>query len=843
MKAVIMAGGEGTRLRPLTYNQPKPMIPMANRPLMEHVIGLLRRHGFSDIVVTIAFQANAIQNYFGNGAEFGARIVYASEEAPLGTAGSVRNAMQQLDEPFLVISGDVLTDIDLGAVVDYHYRKKALATIALRSMPNPLEFGIVMTQPEGTVERFLEKPSWGQVFSDTINTGIYVLEPGIFDFIGDGVVDFSADVFPRLLGGERPLLYGCVTQGYWEDIGTLQAYARAHQDILDGRVEVEIAGFSLRQGIWLGDGAEVDPAAEVRGPAIIGDYCRVEAGATLGEYTVLGRNVRVGADAFIERAVVHDNAYLGPGVRLRGCTVGRSGDLRRGARIEEGAVLGDECFIGEHAVVHAGVKVFPFKTVEHGAIVNSSIVWESRGAHQLFGRNGISGLANVDVTPELAVRLAMAFATGMPRGANVTVSRDTSRAARVLKQAVTVGLNAAGVDVTDLEVATVPVTRFGVRNEHSAGGVTVRLAYEDPQSVVVRFLDPNGIDIAELAQRKIERIFYREDFRRCLASETGDVTYPARIPDLYAQVLLGQVDTDSIRAARFKVVLDYAFGAASFVMPAVLGKLGAEVLSVNPYAAARRSVTFDRVEHARGVSTLVRAAGADFGAVLGPDGERITLIDDNGRILTDSEGLLVLLALVLGSGPGTGPGAAGGAPDRPGLTVALPVSAPTAAEMICRRAGAELIWTKLSGPHLMEVASGPGVDFAAGQEGGYIFPRFLPAYDAVAALAHTFALLAATGTRLSGVVAELPPVFTALEPVVTPWEKKGLVMRSVMEQSADMPTTLVDGVKIIHPDGWCLVVPDPEEALTNVWAEGPTETKARARAQEYARLVRMVLRA
>ncbi len=144
------------------------------------------------------------------------------------------------------------------------------------------------------MERFLEKPSWGQVFSDTINTGIYVLEPGIFDFIPDGVVDFSADVFPRLLGRERPLLYGCVSEGYWEDIGTLEAYARAHQDILDGRVQVQLPGFCLRQGIWLGDGAEVDPAAVLRGPAIIGDYCRVEAGATLGEYTVLGRNVRVG---------------------------------------------------------------------------------------------------------------------------------------------------------------------------------------------------------------------------------------------------------------------------------------------------------------------------------------------------------------------------------------------------------------------------------------------------------------------------------------------------------------------------------------------------------------------
>ena len=531
-------------------------------------------------------------------------------------------------------------------------------------MPNPLEFGIVMTKPDGAVDRFLEKPSWGQVFSDTINTGIYVLEPGIFDFIPDGVVDFAADVFPRLLGQEQPLLYGCVTDGYWEDIGTLEAYGRAHQDILDGRVHVELPGFCLRQGIWLGDGAEVDPAAVLRGPAIIGDYSRVEAGATLGEYTVLGRNVRVGPDAFVERAVVHDNTYLGPGVRLRGCTVGRSGELRRGARIEEGVVLGDECFIGEHAVVHAGVKVFPFKTVEHGAIVNSSIVWESRGARHLFGRNGVSGLANVDITPELAVRLAMAFATGMPRGATVAVSRDTSRAARVLKQALTVGLNAAGANVIDLEVATVPVTRFGVRNEHSAGGVTVRLAYDDPQSVLLGFIDPAGIDISDVAQRKIERVFYREDFRRCLASETGDIVYPARIPDLYAQALVDQVDTGAIRAAHFKVVLDYAFGAASFVMPAVLGKLGAEVLSVNPYAAARRSVTFDRLEHARGVSTLVRAAGAHFGAVLGPDGERITLIDDNGRVLSDNEGLLALLGLVLGIAPG----AASAAAPRSGLT-------------------------------------------------------------------------------------------------------------------------------------------------------------------------------
>ena len=890
MKAVIMAGGEGTRLRPLTYNQPKPMIPMANRALMEHVVALLRRHGFNEIVVTIGFQANAIQTYFGNGDEFGVEIVYASEESPLGTAGSVRNAMKQLGEPFLVISGDVLTDIDLAALVNFHHEKKAVGTMALRSVANPLEFGIVMVGEDGSVERFLEKPTWGQVFSDTINTGIYVFEPEIFDYIGSGEVDFSSEVFPRLVAEGR-LLYGYLTEGYWEDIGTLEAYARAHQDILDKRVHAELPGFALSQGVWLGEGADVDPGAETRGPAIIGDYCSVQAGATLGEYTVLGRNVRVGTDAYLERAIVHDNAYLGPGVRLRGCIIGRSSELRRGARIEEGVVIGDECFIGEHAVVRAGVKIYPFKTVEHGAIVNSSIVWESRGARHLFGRTGVLGLANVDISPELAVRLAMAYATTMPRGATVTVSRDTSRAARMLKQSIVAGLNAGGVDVADLEVATVPVTRFGVRSERAAGGITVRLVAEDAQSVTIGFFDPNGVDIPEALQRKVERIFYREDFRRCLASETGDVSYPVRVPDLYSRVLLEQVDVQAIRSARFKVVLDYAYGATSFVMPVVLGMLGAEVLSANPYAAADQSASFDRWEHARGVSALVRAAGAHFGAVLNPDGERITLVDDNGRILSDSEGLMALLSLVLGTAPGCAPiGPAKNldlAEDRGttagpfgtaqvgtaqvgtaqvgtaqvgtaqvgtaqvgtaqvgtarGFSVALPVSAPTPAQEMCRRAGAELVWTKLSTSHLMEVASRPGVEFAAGQEGGYIFPRFLPAYDAVSALAHTFALLTRTSARLSDVVTGLPQVFAAHEGVVTPWEKKGLVMRSVMELAKDKPTLLIDGVKVIYNDGWALVVPDPEEALTHIWAEAGTETGARARALDYARHVRNLLR-
>jgi len=828
MKAVIMAGGEGTRLRPLTSNQPKPMMPLANRPMMEHIVRLLRDHGFEDIVVTVAFLANAIRTYFGDGSEFGVRMVYATEESPLGTAGSVRNAMDELDDRFLVISGDVLTDLDLSAAVRFHEERGALATIALKAMENPLEFGIVITNPDGSIERFLEKPTWGQVFSDTINTGVYVCEPEIFDYIPGGTqVDFSADVFPQLLADGKPL-FGYVAEGYWEDVGTLEAYVKAHQDVLDGKVEVDVAGFRLEDGVWLGEGVEIDPNARIEGPCLIGDYARVEAGAELREYTVLGSNVRVGADAFLHRSVVHDNVYLGPAVRLRGSVIGRSSDLRQGARTEEGVVLGDECLVGEHAVINPGVKIYPFKTVEAGAIINSSIVWESRGARHLFGRDGVSGLANVDISPELALKLAMAHGTTLKKGSTVVASRDSSRAARLFKRALMTGLNAVGINVDDLELASVPVTRFQVRTAQSQGGITVRLDPADPQSVTIRFFDADGLDIDETVQRKIERLYYREDYRRATAAEIGDIGFAPRALENYAAALMSTVDTGAIAGAGFKIVLDYSFGSTAQAMPNVLAKLGADVLVVNPYAATARAAAFDVQAQARNVADLVKASGAHLGAVIHPDGEHITLVDDSGHVLTDDEGVLTLLTLVCE------------AYDKP--KVALPVAVSVAAEDICRAGGMEIVWTKLSTPHLMDVASTADVVFAASQEGGYIFPAFLPAYDSAATLVSLLAMLAETGVRLSKVVSQLPRVHMAHESVMTPWEQKGLVMRTLVERIKDRELVLVDGVKVLHDGGWALVLPDVEEPVTHVWAEGPSDAEARGLAQEYARRIRQMLR-
>jgi mannose-1-phosphate guanylyltransferase/phosphomannomutase len=484
--------------------------------------------------------------------------------------------------------------------------------------------------------------------------------------------------------------------------------------------------------------------------------------------------------------------------------------------------------VGEQAVINPGVKVYPSKTVEAGATVSSSIVWESRGTRSLFGRLGVTGLANVDISAQLAVRVAMAYATTLKRGTTVTTSRDSSRAARMLKRAIMVGLNAAGVNADDLEVATLPVTRFQVRRGASQGGISVRLSPGDAQAVVIRFFDDAGVDIDETTQRKIERILHREDFRRVPAAEIGELGFPPRALEFYTAALMDSIDLEAVRSTHFKLVVDYAYGTASFVMPNVLARLGADVLAVNPYASTEGAVGFDPDTHARQVSQLVQTSGAQLGAVIYPDGELLAIVDDAGHVLDADEALLALLRLVVATR------------DQP--RVALPVVVSRAAELICAEAGAQILWTKTSSAHLMEVASDGQADFAAGRENGFAFPAFLPAYDAAATLVNLLAMLAATGLRLSKVVDQSTAVHMAHQRVMTPWEQKGLVMRTLVENLKDRELVLVDGVKVLDDGGWALVLPDPEQPVTHVWAEGLDDQAASTRAGEYASLVRELLR-
>ncbi|MBN2404337.1 MAG: nucleotidyltransferase family protein, partial [Coriobacteriia bacterium] len=255
-----MAGGEGSRLRPVTSLRPKPMVPIVNQPVMEHILGLVKHHGMTDAVATLAFMPQVIEDYFGDGEEWGMNLSYALEETPLGTAGSVKNAQSLIgDDTFVVISGDALTDIDLTEVIRFHKEKGGPVTIALKSVADPLEFGVVITDDDGKIERFLEKPSWGQVFSDTINTGIYVIEPEVFEHIPDDKpYDFSSELFPDLMAKGYDL-YACAVDGYWCDVGSLESYMQVHRDILDGKAMIYVPGVEARQGLWIAEGAQVDP--------------------------------------------------------------------------------------------------------------------------------------------------------------------------------------------------------------------------------------------------------------------------------------------------------------------------------------------------------------------------------------------------------------------------------------------------------------------------------------------------------------------------------------------------------------------------------------------------------
>lgn len=825
MQAVIMAGGEGSRLRPLTGNMPKPMLPVANRPLMEHIILLLKQHGITDVVATVQFLSSVIRNYFGDGDDLGVSLSYATEDVPLGTAGSVLGARDLLEGTFMVISGDALTDLDLADVISFHRAKGAAATLVLKRMKDPLEFGIVMTDHDDRIERFLEKPTWGQVFTDTINTGIYVLEPEVLDLIPpDQPYDFSSELFPLMLDKGLPL-FGYVTDSYWTDVGNTDAFLQANRDVLAKRVKVDVPGFELQRGIVAGEDVEIHPEARLEGPALIGDNSRIGAGARIGPYAVLGTNVLVEEDGRVTQGVVLDRAHVASSAQVRGGVLGRGCSLERGASLEEGAVTGDDVSIGSGAIIKPRVKVYPSRTVDAGAIVTQSVVHERRASRSLFGARGVSGLVNVGLTPQIAVRLGLAYATTLKKGAVVVTGRDASRSARTMKRAIIAGLNAGGVTVRDLELVALPLTRFTVRNEQAAGGISVRTSPSDSEVVEIRLFDSEGSDISESAQRKIERVFFREDYRRPGTTGLGELEFPPRTLEQYTAGLLRSVNVRATREGELKVVIDYAYGASSLVGPALMGRLGCDALSLNGFTDEHRptlvSEDIDRL--ITQLSSQVRNSGADLGILLEPGGEIARIVDDTGRLVTHMEALLAFLKHET----------AGDADD-----VALPISCPVACERIAADEGARIHRTPTGLPALMGRALKDDIGFAGNAEGALIFPRFMAAPDGLMTFCKTLELVALSRRPLSKTVAELPSTFIAIRDVATPWHQKGAVMRTVAQSADSSRLTLLDGVKVTEAsDTWALVVPYTDEPLCRIWAEGPSQQAAEATADRYVALV------
>jgi mannose-1-phosphate guanylyltransferase/phosphomannomutase len=811
MKAVVMAGGEGTRLRPLTSNRPKPMVPVANRPAMEHILRLLRAHDAREVVATLQYRAEAIEQYFGDGSDFGVELSYSVEPEPLGTAGSVRRCAGLLGgEPFLVISGDALTDFDLGAAVRFHLERRAAATLVLARVPDPLEYGVVIVDDGGRVARFLEKPGWGQVFSDTINTGIYVLDPSVLEAIPtDRPYDFSKDLFPRLLAEGAPV-FGFVAEGYWCDIGSLDVYQRANEDALTGRVRLDVPGQQVRAGgeaegeaggpdlLWLGRGVEIDPGARIRGPVALGDNTRVRAGAEIEGPAVIGANCLIERGAAVRRGVLFPHVTVGPRSEVRGALLARGVRLGAGTAVWEGAVVGDGCVLRDGAQVAAGVRIWPDKIVEAGSVVSQSVVWGRRVSRGLFSGGFVGG----DLGVETAVRLGAAFGSTLDAGAPVIASRDSHPASVMVKRALIAGLASAGARVLNMETTPLPVARYAVGAQGARGGVFVHVAHDPVRAgVQLRFLGSQGIELDAGAERGVETLFFRAETRHVGVDEVRPLGYPPKVADAYRTGYLSALGPSPLGSRLYRVIVDHGHGTAGQVLPQILSDLGCQALGFG-MAFNHTLMAKSEGEAAAALAELGRmvvAMGAPLGLRLDPAAERLSVVDDAGEPLSGQE-LLVLFAHLAARHGGA-------------RAVAAPVVATSALESV----GVEVLRTRTDARSLMRAAAAGGAGLAGDEAGAFVFPRFQPGVDGLFAAGQLISWLAREDRSLSALRASLPRPDVERVEVACPWEAKGRVMRRLAESFPQ--AELIDGVKVRRGAAWAAAIPDERRAVVQVWGE------------------------
>ena len=818
MKAVIMAGGFGTRMQPLTINLPKPMIPLVNQPIMSHIIDLLKQHGISDVVMLLFHQPEIIKNYFGDGSEKGVRITYVTPLEDFGTAGAVKAAAPYLDERFLVISGDLLTDIDLTSVLEFHEQKQALATITLTSVEDPLQFGVVITDQEGAITKFLEKPGWGEVFSDTINTGIYVLEPEVLDMIPEETNrDWSKDIFPMMMAEGRPL-YGCQQQGYWADIGNTDAYLETFRDIFHDRATIRLPEPTLADGtrrVFLGTDTQVAQTdlSLLEGMVVIGDNSQVLGRAQL-KNCIVGRNCVIEDEVELEDTILWDNVYVKRGCRLFGAVVGHRVRLGRGVVVEEGTVIGDETDVGDEVYLRKDVKIWPRKSIESGSIVSTNLIWGDKWRKTLFDGASVRGLSNVELSPEFCAKLGAAYGSVLPRDSYVITSRDGQRSSRMLKRAFLGGLLSTGVNVRDIKQVALPVMSYKLGTFGEIGGVHFRQFRDDPAATEILFYDAEGFEIPSGSAKSIERIFFKENFRRVHYAEPGEIRELPQLNDFYREGFMRALDAPLFRSFAPKVVIDLNHSPAGELLPGLLTDLGCEVIELNSHVETGRSA-LQPEQTARAIEQLARIVGsleATAGFWLDPSGEQLRIIDEGGVLLSEIEALGVVVSLVSRC-------------KRDG-TLVLPVSAPMAMERIAQEGGLTFRSVKNEARALLEAVSERGGLMTASMDGHFALPCFQNHFDGMFAAAKILEMLGRTGLTLGNLRRTLPS--RAYRQVQIPCSRqfKGGMMRKMSEHSVNLDASFIDGVKVRFDDDWVLVLPDQHRPILHIIADSPDVQRA-----------------
>lgn len=836
MKAVAVAGGEGTRIRPLTLQRPKPLVPLVNQPILAHLVRQMRRFGLTELRLTLRYMASLIQNHFQSIDPEGLAVRYFIEDEPLGTAGSLRAAVKDWDEPFLVVSGDGLTDLDFRQLFEVHRNSGAEVTIALHREQGIHDYGVVLQDENRWVYDFVEKPRPNEQQSDTVNTGIYILNPSVLDLVPQNqAYDFSLDLFPALLRQGRRI-YGHVMEGYWCDIGNTEQYMRATRDVLEKRVALlDPLGMEIAPGIWAGHNVSIHPKAKLRGPVYLGHDVQINAHAEILGPAVIRNSAIVDSHAHVEHSIIWRNSYVGPSSQMRGAIVGRQCSVKAHALVSEGCVLGDGCVLEEGAILMPRVRMWPHKRVKRGDTVRESIVWGQQERQELFQGYSIRGQTNLDLTSEIAAKIGVALGSILKKNDSVAINRDAHRASRMIKRAIVSGLPSAGVNVLDMGSVAMPVLRHFVRrNPQVQAGVHVRVNPDDPhpQSMIVQLLEEDGSNLGKNMERKIQATFSQESFRRVGMDDLGAIAYARNFMESYARDFLSKIFAEPLDTIPFKLVVDYSNGLAADVMSGIFEQLQIETVPLNS-RVMEDTLFVDRSRLAKKheeLAAIVSAVNAHLGVMFDETGEIIHLVDDRGAILDPRQTDILFLDVALHRHPYS--------------QVVYPDIMPQAYDEVVQRYEAVVSHSKSDMHNLMTMAASGNVLVALNGRGHFIFPFFHPAPDPMMAILKLLEYLAIRGETLSQIRTTLPDIHYVHGQVKVPWTQKSRIMSLLHTRFKDARMDTLNGLKIAAgAREWVHLQPSPVDPAIEITVDASSTAGAQALLEEHGRAIRDLVHA
>lgn len=824
MKAVVMAGGFGTRIQPLTNAMPKPMLPILNKPMMEHIIKSLKAIGVDEFIVLLYFMPDVIRDYFKDGKKLGVTIHYVVPDDDYGTAGAVKFAEEYLkDDSFIIVSGDLVTDFDFEKIVAYHKEKQAKLSITLTPVENPLDFGVVIANSSGRIEKFLEKPSWGEVFSDTINTGIYIIEPEILEYIPkEENYDFAKDLFPTLMRQGVPL-WGCSITGYWRDVGNPHSYRDVHADILNEKVAFALPKKQvIYEDSLLHSRDDIDfEALDVKGKVVLGKGVRIGKNVKL-DNVVIGDNVFIDDNCHISESVIWEDVSLKSGTHLNRAVICSHTQIGKKVKARHGVIIAEKCEIEDRVTFENDVIVWPEKVIGESAIVSNNVIWGSKYKNTLFENGMVIGRTNLELSCEMATKLAESFGSVLPAGSSVYVSRDYHKSSRMLKRAFLGGLLSAGINVIDLQLVSPAVMRYNLSiHEEVIAGVHFEQSLEDQINTQITFCTGEGLNIDTNSEKSMERIFFRESFRRVNYTEIGEIFENSHVYDVYLHEVIAHLDILAIKHGEYRIAMDLLFGTSSVIFPDILNELDIDAITLNAYLNDKKLTKLpNRVSKSKKeLSDIVKGMGLDLGLMIYPGSRVFDILCENGTVLERHMVLMLFLDLINGAAN----------PKR----VLLPAWAPD--YMDERFENLTIERSKLNSLKASELAR---YDFIGTTEGSYAFTEFSLHFDSLFASMKLIEMMGRREKRIGALAGSLPSFYYKETKVECPSNQKGKMMRKFLEDSVGKEASHIDGVKIwVTEKSWVLMIPDQNNDFLRLYVQAENKTAGEKILKEYSRKI------